>query len=865
MSTVSVDQLHAVTESAAKRIPAPLKWAAIVVTAVFCIYRLAIFTPQPLDSPGSLRPALFRIWDWWLHLSGTPEQMLARWSDVCALVLCIPPVLALLYYLWRSESIRLPRRVAQYLFSRWNFFTSIAACLLLCRFPILLLDEMNPDEGEFLFAAHKLFHDPNFFHAVDCHTSGPLNVYPLMLPAIFGASPDFASSRLIGLAAIFLTIYFLYRALALIVPDDVARLAILPVPAAFCVFKNTELLHMSSEHIPLLLISIATYLCVRVLWNPHLHRGALFLLGFTACAAFFTKMQSVPIIVAIGAVAILYVCAARAARTIWIPTAIVFAGTVPLLLLNAILCCMEGVWKDFWISYVLSNWAYPSVPGLVRTSFAGFLEMLFRPEEIGFLVFTAIGVSAAYIFQKVRLNRSNDKTAFLQMIVFAAIAIGAAIFLREHVTPDYVYLVYLWVAAGAVYLIVWFRAGSFGLDPIRWFGALALVSGLAAFLAAYLPHRPFVHYLLFLILPVCMAMAWMLARQSEGSHAAVRDRLQSPRAMAFTCVFITLIVAYQSYIWRLPVTQTFGDIHNEPLKHIGALIRPPEGDFIRSFTSARDQIRVWGWTVRPYLSSGRGGEGRDTHVLYCFRQDSLKSYYTHRFLNDMQHAPPAVFIDATGPTSWFFNDSTIYRFERFPEIARFVNANYVHLGDLYGQRYFLRRDVAAARDASFNVPLPAKACNPEALACESTAITLPEDLPLDRMPRHTLLQAEFTPVKPQVGPATVFNSEAILNSYRGFRFLHTSGDRYFLLVGTGDRWIGSKEFTLPVRKPVWLTITFNENVVTIRCNSEQDELHLPRAFAASPGPINLNSWIDGADPFIGKMQFFQVLDLEKPE
>jgi hypothetical protein len=227
----------------------------------------------------------------------------------------------------------------------------------------------------------------------------------------------------------------------------------------------------------------------------------------------------------------------------------------------------------------------------------------------------------------------------------------------------------------------------------------------------------------------------------------------------------------------------------------------------------------------------------------------------------MQHQPPAVFIDATGPTSWFFNDPKAFRFEEFPEIASFIHAHYVHLADLYGQRYFLRRDLATAREALFNISLPRKACDPDALRCLSTPTTLPVQLAPVRFPEHASVQAEFVPVQSQMGPATVMNTEAVPNSYRGLRFQHTTDDQYVLIIGTGQSWIFSKEFTLPVQKPVSLTIDFNGNIVSVKCNSQRDELRLPAPMANSLGPIDINSWIESADPFIGKMQFFQILDL----
>ena len=92
-------------------------------------------------------------------------------------------------------------------------------CLIVCRFPFLLANEINPDETFFIAAAEKLFKDPVFFRAVDFVTSGPLNVYPLMIPAVFGISPDYVSTRLIALLIIFASIYVIYRALALLTDD----------------------------------------------------------------------------------------------------------------------------------------------------------------------------------------------------------------------------------------------------------------------------------------------------------------------------------------------------------------------------------------------------------------------------------------------------------------------------------------------------------------------------------------------------------------------------------------------------------------------------------------------------------------------
>ncbi len=190
-----------------------LKWLLYAAIAAFCLFRLATFTPQPLDSPGTLRPILYRWFLWFITLHAHSEQAFSSWSTIGFLALMTPPALAVLNYSRCSEIVRLPRLLATILCSRALLLGSIAVCLFLCRYPILLAPELNPDEGQFIASAHKLFYDGNFFRSVDCGTSGPLNIYPLMLPAIFGFSPDYASSRVLGLILVFFSIYLLYRTL----------------------------------------------------------------------------------------------------------------------------------------------------------------------------------------------------------------------------------------------------------------------------------------------------------------------------------------------------------------------------------------------------------------------------------------------------------------------------------------------------------------------------------------------------------------------------------------------------------------------------------------------------------------------------
>src|ERR1700722_10387708 len=157
-------------------------WLFCCFVAVLCVWRIAVFIPQPLDSPSTLRPVLFALFSKFVKHYDSPEQAFSAWCGFCAIVLVVPPALAILNYL-RANERSLRARIPGWLCSRTLLFASIGLCFILCKYPTLLEPEFNPDEGQFLASADKLFWDANFFRSNDCGTSGPVNIYPLMLPA----------------------------------------------------------------------------------------------------------------------------------------------------------------------------------------------------------------------------------------------------------------------------------------------------------------------------------------------------------------------------------------------------------------------------------------------------------------------------------------------------------------------------------------------------------------------------------------------------------------------------------------------------------------------------------------------------------
>ena len=330
--------------------------------------------------------------------------------------------------------------------------------------------------------------------------------------------------------------------------------------------------------------------------------------------------------------------------------------------------------------------------------------------------------------------------------------------------------------------------------------------------------------------------------------------------LGFPLLFASLSLTYATFLW-------------ESRPHTGfrttvATIRQPEGDFIRSLTSPKGRIFVWGWTADPYLGSGRVTASRDLNIFYQFLPE-MTAYFRGRLLDDLRRNPPELIVDAIGLNSWAFVDNATYGLGQAPEIAQFVSNSYRHVADGYGERFFLRADLLTRADS---VTLP-KACARTAVRCIASprrfypeGVTTPvmDDLPPVEVPEHALIEVQFTPFGRQTDNATILNNEAVPHSFRGFRFQNMGGDLYRLLLGLGDRWVLSKPIPLGEGRPVWLSIEFAGTAVRIEANGKtMDTMHLSSPMAGAPGPITIGSWINGACRFSGTIQFFQIVDLGK--
>ncbi len=831
-----------------RRIPLrPLAWTLGAALLSFSIYRVANFQLEPLDGPHTLRPYLLAGFNRFLACYRHFETAELHWLILCHIALLIPAALILWNFccaIGLFHTRPMPARIAC---SRVTLFAFVAAALLVCRFPLLLKEASNPDEHMLLAAAHKLFFDPVYFRAVDCGTSGPLNSFPLMLPALVGISPDYATGRLIAILLIFASLYILYRAVAQVGADHVARMAILPGLGFFALVTKTDFRSYSSEHVSLLLVSLAMYACMRIVRDPRRNTWPLAWLGALAALAYFAKQQSVPIVAAAAAVALACVYVNRQAGRWWRPIALAAAGFAPLPLLNAWICAATGTWHDFLTCYVLGNIRYAQTS--LKLSDELRLLAAFLPDTpefkhlfLAFLVLCAISVYSSLT--------PPPKRAYL---LFAGIGtvgtavIGAFVWFVSSGGLSGRWLCAVPYCAAAVSLVFLSVRAFRGDRKLLWLGLLSTAVVAASAYSVYRAHHMFPHYILLVVIPLCSAMGWMLLRLPSSAQPC--QHLGAPDTPSPRLTFALVICAlFTGCAWHLlpSIALNFETYHPPTMA-------TPAGNLIHSLTRPGPTLEAWGWYPALYLQSGRPPALRDATIGTAFVSDPGAAYYRRRFLREMRQYRPDMFVDARKPSCCFVADAS-NSFELEPSIKSYIDSDYIQVADRWDLRFFLRRDLAGLGSGV--------SCAGGALRCYLATAGPPVPLPPLQMPKHARIDAEFVPLLRQEDSALVFGNAPPDGTPRGFRFQSAGPDRYRLSVGAGGRWVTSPELVLPARRKVSLSIEILGKAVTIFCNGQRwEEMELPGAMSDAPEPISLGSGKIG-DGFVGAINSFQIRDLD---
>lgn len=508
------------------------------------------------------------------------------------------------------------------------FVTTLAAATLYFRLPSITSGVfLNADEAQMTAQAITFLHHPVPWLDFDGTTSGPLNTMIVALPALFGARPTLASSRLIGALLLVVMLVCLYVASRRLCGDLAARVSVLLPLAVVCAATDGAYVQYASELLPIALCAVAV-MCIAELVA---RRAAVPAFAGTAGVAIgampLAKLQAAPLALVLGiacAVVLYTVGTAGDRRRSWLS----FAGgvvAVPALILIAV--AARGAFDDFLTAYVV----FPRVYLAGNCCHVAGLD--FFLADAPFAAFFLIAACLA-----------------------AALAAATAFVWRE--AP---------------------RSGSRKTYALLGFCALMVVVALYTVEA---PQTPFVHYLLFLVLPVSGIVATLL-----GAYAAALRDSPRPRWILAASVLVMAIACV------VPVAR--GSLAYNPfLDHDILTVQPPGDAAVRTLEASIEpgqRVAMWGWMPQYLVYTGAVMGTRDSISQFQIEPRSFRDYYRARYLSDFLRNQPDFVIEAIGPNAFAFHDRATQGVASFPELNRLLDASYRVVFDSVDVRLFERK------------------------------------------------------------------------------------------------------------------------------------------------------------------------------
>lgn len=322
--------------------------------------------------------------------------------------------------------------------------------LLAGRWPYLFYSgSLNPDEAQLIAGGLALGESLAFWRVWDGTTAGPLNAMVLLPTHWLGLPLDYFNARLVGIILIFGSWWASVALVQRLTSPVIALVALAPALVLLAFTTEGDLVHYSSEHLPVFLLSLGALLLVQgsqSQFQAYWWRLSGICWGLVPWA----KIQGGFIAGVLCVFAAGWIACIVSQSWLWrIRQISTLAGIVflPTLIIGAIVL-IDGSSSDLWQSYVVSNLAYAGGGEGWWAGVVGICKLAMETKDVPIFVFLAV--------------------------MIWAIASGGWLIRRPRHTP------------------------------LFWLGLFAVF---AASLAVIVPGRGFLHYFLFLIFPV----SWLLA------------------------------------------------------------------------------------------------------------------------------------------------------------------------------------------------------------------------------------------------------------------------------------------------------------------------------------------------------------------
>jgi hypothetical protein len=514
----------------------------------------------------------------------------------------------------------------------WRWGLIILGMLIVGRWPTWFVTrQLNPDESQLIAGALTLRYDPVFWRSVDGGTAGPFDFYALWPVGWLHGADDYFSARVTALVLIAAALIFAHQSVALVFGRMVARVTGFAAVCFESLTLHDELLHYSTELVPMCLLAAAVYLAARrFVANAPWHWN--FWGGLVVGAIPLAKLQATPLAALLGLGWVIGELTrgnrSPVDRRKGLGAFCAGGGVIPLA--GALLLTATGEWQNAVIPYILYNVGYVDAANL------GWHD----------------------VFARLWTNASPHES-----------------------------LLAVWLGGG----VIW-TAGTLLLPRTkermpRVVASAAAGLCLASLICILVPRRPFLHYWQLMVVPwtlVLGALTGLAILELEKRRPAMRSGVLCA-ALVFTAGGLLWARTGQvhPYVGRMTLYQKYprGRVAQELRKYAQS------GEALGVWGWTTNPFYVEAGLRQATRNAHSMASVLDSPYYDYFRQRYLADLE--------RSAPPvfidAMTPDKT-TDNFVFHHGLLRHEIIFPELADYVRAHYTQIGEVQSVRIYVRND-----------------------------------------------------------------------------------------------------------------------------------------------------------------------------
>jgi hypothetical protein len=504
------------------------------------------------------------------------------------------------------------------------------------------------DEDQFVAAARVLQKDVVFFRSVETASSGPLNIYPLLLPVLFGIEPGLFSSRCVGVVMICGSLICVFCSVHLMAGGAVARGTTLGLSAFYSFVTFWDFMHYASELTPMFLFSLGMLAAFAIAMRQDMSTGVSVTLTMVSALALslmpLAKLQASYLGI-FGGVFLIIVILTRSRWSIPYRLVLALVGCVTALvapLLFAAWMLRHGAFDYFVKAYFGNAIAYVEA-GWQSSPLELFSRTVGNSSEFG--VFAAGWVFAMAVLVSVAISPGRKPDRFI---------LADALFVMT-------------LLAVTVYTIV-------------------------------APRRDWPHYLLFAPAPMILCLGVAARRALLRWSCTIPNLGQNLKyAQSFIVLLILLCVVTPMFVIRSSRPNPWVG-HAQVWDPLLKSAFSPVGKAIKSASKGTNELlTVWGYNPNFHVETGLDQATRLSISTPQFNSNSLRDFFRSTYLEDIRKNKPGVFADAAVKGQFpAMDDSGRFKHEMIAELGEFIADNYELVNVVQGVRIYRWRSSPVA-------------------------------------------------------------------------------------------------------------------------------------------------------------------------